>query len=844
MPKFIVKFCLILALGSPLSTYSQAIDEINQTLLIDSMLTRANSGLADTSDLYFYIKYSYVFRRHNPTSSLELNRAYQQIAEGIVDSTAIGDLRSCVGRIFKDIGLYELAIENYLESAEIFRAEKNYPSLSYVLINIGNVFYDLEMYEDASLYYQEVIGFSGGDEIKQAQSVCINNLGLIESNRENLDAALLHFNRALKLREELNSPSLVAHSHVYIADIYARMNNHDSAIAHFNIARSELNKVGARDKDYGERLWQVYNARANLEIIFEHYDEAHPYADSAFQRAVMNQIPSDAVYSKVQDAHIYMMMGKLTQAREEVQFAHEKASETNVLNLRVDALKKWIEIETKTNNIQKVAELQDELLTLNNQLYDQRKTIEVATRIYRAELDRMREEARTSRIQREESERQLENEGKLNELLLILFITVLVFSITVTVMVVLINRKRQRNIEDNQIIRQQKEEIEKANVRLKHSNELLGESLKEKSTFMSKMSHEIRTPMNAIGGLSELLLNDRLTPEQEQLVRNINHSSQRLTALVDDILDYSRLEGGRVRLQPRNFKLQELINEVVSLNSKRAQSNGTVIHTRIPHDLPEYLNGDASRLAQVLNNLLSNSVKFTEGGHIYLRIFEDEVALKKVRIGFEVEDTGIGISEQNLVHIFDEFRQATGDIHSRYGGTGLGLAICKQLVDLLGGSISVKSTLGKGSTFSFSVPFDIGVAEETVESDDSPIMEGKELLLVEDDKMNQFVAQKMLGKTGLNITIAGNGEEAVKLCTTEKFDLILMDIQMPVMDGIEAAVHIRKTGVNLETPIIALTADVQGETKSKALAAGMNDVLTKPFQRNILISTLTRFIKL
>lgn len=843
MPLRVLTFFLSAALALSISTKGQTGNSSGQERIIDSLQSRITAGLADTSDVSYYIRNIYSLASFDPLSSIQLNRVYSEIALQEQDTLATADLKSHLGNIFRGAGLYEQAIENYMVSSDYYVQVKNYPSLSYALINIGNIFYDLNQFENAAHYYQSVLDIESNDvDMQKAKTVALNNLGLIAQEHNDYELAREYFIRAYHIRQSYHSPDNISHSHLHLAELYLKMGLQDSVSSHLKRSLNQVKKISPEYPVYGERLWQILRLHIEQEYTRGNFKLAHTYADSALAQALENESTYHEIRSRLQQSRVCFEMNNFSEAKEEVKTAYNLAASSNLNSFQIEALEFWIKLALKSNSADEVIRLQGDLIELQNQLQSERKGLDVATRIYQAEISRIKEESRLEQNRRQLSEEKLETKSRVNQLLVILLATVVIFSIVVLAMIIQITRKRKKSAEDHKIILAQKTEIEQTNERLQRSNKLLEESLRENSTFMSKMSHEIRTPMNAIGGLTELLLGDKLTPDQEQLVRNINHSSQRLTALVDDILDYSRLEGGRVRLQPRNFKLNDLISDIIALNKSKAESNGTLIHSRVDASIPTYLYGDADRLGQILNNLLSNAVKFTEAGHVHLRIFEDEEMLSRVRVGFEVEDTGIGIDESNLASIFDEFKQANTEIHSRYGGTGLGLAISQQLVELMGGSISVRSTIGKGSTFYFSIPFEIGKENEHAATSDPSDLSSKTILLVEDDKMNQFVAQKMLDTTGVSIIIASNGQEAAEIASRQKFDLILMDIQMPVMNGFEATQRIRKKSENVETPIIALTADVQGETKTKALEAGMNDLLTKPFHKTTLIETITSYL--
>jgi len=375
-----------------------------------------------------------------------------------------------------------------------------------------------------------------------------------------------------------------------------------------------------------------------------------------------------------------------------------------------------------------------------------------------------------------------------------------------------------------------------------------------KSDFVANMSHELRTPMSALIGLGQLLEDMELPPRAQDYVSLIRSSSQTMLALLNDILDHSKIEANRIELEERPFHLEEVIMRSLALFSARAESKGLALAAEIDDDVPQELCGDALRLGQVLNNLLGNAVKFTERGQIRLHVElsdadQDSTAVLRVT----VHDTGIGIAAGDLESLFEPFHQADATMTRRFGGTGLGLSISRALVELMGGSLGVRSDLGIGSDFFFTARFTRGaptlrpsdLIRPTKGEERAPWhargapLRGTRVLLAEDNATNQVVASALLERIGISPVIAQNGEEALHRLQQGMFDLVLMDLQMPVMGGLEATRRIRAMGgQNGHIPVIALTASALAEDHTASQMVGMDAHLTKPIDANNLVDTL------
>lgn len=692
------------------------------------------------------------------------------------------------GDVFLAQKKYEEAFQNYYKARAIIQNNADSCAVTEFTNRLAIVSYRQKHYLEAIQYFlQSNRGHSYCSDINQRyrnEQRNLNNIGLCFNKLGQQDSALHYFNAGIQLIED--------HEFYFPGDVYI-----ETALAVL----------------YGNK-GDVYFEKGNM-------SEAEKlYSESIRLNVQKNHDNRDAQFSQIKLAKLYLETNRLEKAEQLL-----KGIRLSLDTLRHEAAElRWWPLQkryydTTHQTAKAYALFQDyvrfrDSINTNVQLshFDLNKEFSTIKQQYEFDLLKKQSEVQT-----------------------VYLIIAILFSVMAFIILLMAwYNRRVSAMNERELIA---------------AKNIAEDAAAAKQQFLSNMSHEIRTPMNAVIGMTHLLLEENPRPEQEANLRALKFSSENLLSLLNDILDYSKIDAGKVVPENTDFDIRNLITGIKTGHEITAAQKNIKLSIVWDQHVPQMLSGDPVRLTQIINNLLSNAIKFTLHGQVTFTIKLQKEKEKDVWVTFEIKDTGIGIDQSHQESIFESFTQASSDTTRQFGGTGLGLAITKRLLDLMGSSIELKSEKDKGSTFTFTIGFRKSVQsqKETTSSlniNGSDDLSGSKILIVDDNNMNIMVAERMIKHWGMKTDKALSGMEALAKLKTQQFDLILMDLQMPEMSGYETSTHIRSNPEfnHREVIIIALTADVMPEIRERAIAAGMNDYISKPFNPTDLRVKLTHYL--
>ena len=631
------------------------------------------------------------------------------------------------------------------------------------------------------------------------------------------DKAIQSLTKAVKVQNEINDNLNLGKSYKIFGDIYTSKKDYYQALDSYTAAKSKFQEEGL-DAELAEVLFCEGLTYINL----DNYRKARALIEQSIAISKKENYPKTLSKALITHGKVYTKLGN-----------YKKALDLTNEGLKIANTNKYPEIANKAylalsdiNQITENYKLSNTYLKRHILLSDSLRAVKQAN---------LSTEKRNEALMNDQSEKLAETEkalddekdknslGTLISVLSVALITIL------SLLTLSLYKNNNIRLKTNNMLHKKNGEL----IIAKEKAELAS---KTKANFLSTVTHELRTPLYAVTGLSNMLLDENPKPEQVQHLKSLKFSGDYLLTFINDILQINKIEANKVDIEPEPFNLRKKINNIILALNNSAQDNNVKIHFEFDKDLPENFVADQLKISQILINLIGNSIKFTKDGDIWIRVYKIGEENNIYNLRFEVEDNGIGITQEKQEHMFESFSQGSIQINRKYGGTGLGLSIVKGLIEILKGKIYLKSELGKGTTFFFEIPLEYikqdQIREKTRQFDgniDDLDLTKVKILVVEDNKINQMITKKILTKMKLYCEIVDNGEDAVEMIKANTYDIILMDIHMPGISGMEATKRVR--AFDKELTIFALTAVTIEDKMSEFEEAGFTDIIPKPFKQ-------------
>lgn len=673
-------------------------------------------------------------------------------------------------------------------------------------------------YYDAQKNLDEALKLAEKSDNKKSIGIIYAIKGKLQLIIEEEDNAIKSLNKAIEVQRIINDNKNLGKSYKIFGDVYLTKKEYHQALDSYTAAKSKFQEEGLN-----ENLAAVLLCEGKTYMFLKNYEKARNIIEQSLAQAKKGEYKKTLSDALINHGIIY---NKLNDHEKALTFAIEGleiAKENNFTRILNNGFSVISDIYLATGDYK----LSREYLNEHSKLSDSIRSLTRLNSSKDQETQYLLNEANEKNIEIVEKLEKAEDDKNLGTLISILSVALITILSLLTLSLYKNNNIR---LKTNNMLHKKNGEL----IIAKEKAELAS---KTKANFLSTVTHELRTPLYAVTGLSNMLLDENPKPEQIQHLKSLKFSGDYLLTFINDILQINKIEANKVDIEPESFNLKKKINNIVLALNNSAQDNSIKIHFEYDADLPENFIADQLKISQILINLIGNSIKFTKDGDIWIRVYKIEEKESVYTLRFEVEDNGIGISQEKQDNMFESFSQGSIQINRKYGGTGLGLSIVKGLIDILKGKIYVKSELEKGTTFYFEIPLEYTSVEETKEKkvtyfdgDTSALdLTNVNILVVEDNKINQMITKKILNKMNLKCDIVDNGEEAVEMIKANKYDIILMDIHMPGISGMEATKRVRS--FDKELTIFALTAVTIEDKMHEFEEAGFTDIIPKPFKQ-------------
>ncbi len=683
---------------------------------------------------------------------------------------------------------------------------------------------DKKSYSKAILYTEKAIDYAKEHDLNDKLADCYLQLATIFFELEKNDLAIDYYIRAISIYSKSEPKSNIALSYYGLGKCYLKKNNIAYAENYFEKANVVYEKL-----NFLEAIELINLQKAIIKKEKGRYEEA-----VIILKGVIDNISDDALLSTKTEAYIQvgeieLILKDYPQAIDFLNLAKQTNEASNndykltkrIYKLLSTTYEKNNNISSSNFYLKKYVSLTDSIGKFNN------------SNLTENTVDKIQFDKQLKTIE------QLDKERKSQQKTLRFSKLISILSIALISILSLLSLSLYKN---NKIRTSTNKLLKDKNKELTLEKEKAERASKARADFLSTVSHELRTPLNAINGITYLLLQEKPKVSQLNYLKSLEFSGNYLLNFINDILEINRLESDKVLIEKISFNLTELSENISASFKEFINENNINFHLNIDNSITYNLKGDPTKLSQILINLLNNAIKFSKDGDVWYTIKKKSETENNVTLYFEISDNGIGIPKEKQDAIFDSFSQGSVEINRTYGGTGLGLSIVKKILEIMGSQIHLKSESRKGSTFSFELEFEKGIRDNIIIEVNQKVefLNQKNILLVEDNKINQMITKKMLEKRGITCNIIDNGEDAIEDVKTNIYDLILMDVHLPGINGTEATSEIRK--FNNKIPIVALTAISLNENREMLLSYGMNDVITKPFEPEHFYTIVTKYL--
>lgn len=673
-------------------------------------------------------------------------------------------------------------------------------------------------YYEAQKKLDEALNIAINSNNKKSEGIIYALKGELQLIIEEEDNAIQSLIKAVEVQRLINDNANIGNSYKIFGDVYHSKKDYYQALDQYTAAKSKF-----QEEELNENLSEVLLCEGKTYMRLKNFRKARELNEQAIALAKRNGYLKIQSNGLVNHGKIYSILGDNEKALE---FANEGiliAKKNNYASILNDGYLILSEINQNIGDYK----LSNTYLKAHIKLSDSLRVIKRANLSPDKQVQYLMADKNEENKKQAKELEEAENKNELGTLISILSVALITILSLLTLSLYKNNNIR---LKTNNMLHKKNGEL----IIAKEKAELAS---KTKANFLSTVTHELRTPLYAVTGLSNMLLDENPKPEQVQHLKSLKFSGDYLLTFINDILQINKIEANKVDIEPESFNLKKKISNIVLALNNSASDNNTKIHFEYDADLPENYIADQLKISQILINLIGNSIKFTKDGDIWIRVYKIDQNNNTYTLRFEVEDNGIGITQEKQDNMYESFSQGSIQINRKYGGTGLGLSIVKGLIDILKGDIYLKSELGKGTTFYFEIPVEYTAKEEANEKtttyfdgDTSQLdLTNVKILIVEDNKINQMITKKILTKMNLKCDIIDNGEDAVEMIKNNDYNIILMDIHMPGISGIEATKLVRS--FDKELTIYALTAVTIEDKMQEFEDAGFTDIIPKPFKQ-------------